>query len=180
MHDILIISLQFLYAFGGLILFGSLIFNIVKNQALINEKRLRFEKDFDAELVSQLAEQRSLKALKVNHTGTGRGNNTLRRETRRTNYDASGDVSDPGATGRDISLKSRQIPMRKRIAGQAMASRYERAAGLAARGFNAKDIRHRVGLPQCEIELIASLNDTCEKSGWEAHQSILDVIESGT
>ena len=56
-QDILMLSLQFLYAFGGLILMGSLIFNIMKNQARVNEKRLRFEQDFDVTLTSQLAEQ---------------------------------------------------------------------------------------------------------------------------
>ncbi len=68
-QDILMLSLQFLYAFGGLILIGSLIFNIMKNQALVNKKRLRFEQEFDVTLTSQLANSSPGDILNVRPSG---------------------------------------------------------------------------------------------------------------
>lgn len=178
MHDILMLSLQFFYALGGLILMGSLIFNIMKNQALVNEKRLRFEQDFDVELTSQLAEQQSKDPLDIRHAGAI-DDTVHHREVHRTNSGASGTFPGSQITEDDIPLKERPVPVRENVIGQGKVSRYRVAAGLAARGFNAKDIRHRVGLPQCEIDLIASIHDTFAKGRWEAHQSMLDAIDSG-
>ena len=85
----------------------------------------------------------------------------------------------PGSdtTGHGIPRKSRPFPVRECAVGQGKASRYKVAASLAARGFNAKDIRDRVGLPRCEIDLIASIHDRQKKGRWEAHQSMLETIE---
>jgi hypothetical protein len=178
-HDILMLSLQFFYAFGGLILIGSLIFNIMKNQALFNEKRLRFEQDFEGELSSQLAEQQPRGSLNIGHTGVT-GIMARQREFRRTNSRVSETLSGSVTTGDDIHRKSRPLPVRERVVKQGKTSRYTVAASLAARGFTAKDIRHRVGLPRCEIDLIASLHDRHARGRWEAHQSMLDTIDSGT
>ena len=177
-QDILMLSLQFLYAFGGLILIGSLIFNIIKNQALVNDKRLRFEQDFDVTLSSQLTEQRPMDTLRLRPPAskrkTARGG-----EFPDTKSKMPGAVPKADTSGGDISQKSRPFPGRKRTVGQGSTSRYKLAASLAAKGFNAKDIRDRVGLPRCEIDLIASIHDKHAKGRWEAHQSMLETIEAG-
>ena len=177
-QDILMLSLQFFYAFGGLVLMGSLIFNIMKNQALVNEKRLRFEQDFDVELTSQLADNRPQDPLYERHAGTTE-ESARYREAGRTKNRASGTLPGAGKTGADTPLKRRPVSARENVVKQGKVSRYSLAASLAARGINAKEIRHRVGLPQCEIDLIANINDTYAKGRWKAHQPMLDAIESG-
>ncbi len=177
-QDILMLSLQFLYAFGGLILIGSLIFNIIKNQALVNEKRLRFEQDFDVTLSSQLAEQRPRDTLRPRPQEL-KGKIARRGEFPGTKSKVPGAVPKADISGDDILKKSRPSPVRERTVGQGNTSRYKVAASLAAKGFNAKDIRDRVGLPRCEIDLIASIHDKHAKGRWEAHQSMLETIESG-
>ncbi len=177
-QDILMLSLQFLYAFGGLILIGSLIFNIIKNQALVNEKRLRFEQDFDVTLSSQLAEQQPQDTLNLKPPEL-EGKIDRHGEFRGTKSKVSEAVTGSGTSGDDIPIKGRPLPVRERAVGQGKTSRYKVAASLAARGFNAKDIRDRVGLPRCEIDLIASIHDRHAKGRWEAHQSMLETIESG-
>ena len=177
-HDILMLSLQFLYAFGGLFLMGSLIFNIMKNQALVNEKRLRFEQDFDVELTSQLAKQETRAVLRVGQAGAPK-HADLDDEARTPQPPTSKRVPKSGLAGSDMPLKGRGAPVGESASGQAMVSRYRLASGLAARGFNAKDIRRRVALPQCEIDLIASISGAQAKGRWEAHQSMLDAIDAG-
>ena len=177
-HDILMLSLQFFYAFGGLVLIGSLIFNIVKNQALVNEKRLRFEQDFDVELTSQLADKRPKEPLVERHAGTA-GYRARHHKAGRTKRRESGTIPGDGLPGGAPPLKDRPDPVCENIVGKTKVSRYRLAAGLAARGVSAKDIRHRVGLPQCEIDLIANINDTYAQGRWKAHQSMLDAIDAG-
>jgi len=167
------LSLQFFYAFGGLVLMGSLIYNIMKNQALVNEKRLRFEKDFDVELTSQLTDKRPKQLLVEKHAGAA-GDRARHHETGRTKRRAS--KTSPGG---GTPLKNRHVPVRENVVGKAMVNRYSLAASLAARGVNAEDIRHRVGLPQCEIDLIANISGTYAKGRWKVHQPMLDAIESG-
>jgi hypothetical protein len=178
MQDILILLLQFFYAFGGLILIGSLIFNIIKNQALVNEKRLRFEKDFEVELNDRLAEEQPRASLNSGISKmaeeTGRHD-----EARIEKGKPHGRLNGFGPSGHDVPLRKRQLSVRKGVVEQGKMRLYAAAAGLAARGFNAEDIRHRVGLPQCEIDLIAGIYDTHARERWERHQAMMDAIDAG-
>jgi len=177
-HDVLMLSLQFFYAFGGMILIGSLIFNILKNQALVNEKRLGFEQEFEVELSARLVEQQPRASLNI-------GNSGVTREIARhggvpiSKDGTPGGLHEPDTSRDGMPLKKQRFSVQKRVAGQGKKRLYKTAASLAARGFNAEDIRHRVGLPQCEIDLIASINDTHAKGRWERHQSMMDAIDAG-
>jgi len=176
--DILMISLQFLYAFGGLVLMGSLIFNIMKNQALVNDKRLRFEQDFDVTLASQLehlSSQSSLNLKQADKTGAI----TLDHKDPHIKREKSTMDPGPNTARKGLSSQGRVVPAKKKAVHKNQANRYSLAARLAARGLNARDIRHKVGLPQCEVDLIANLNDTRAMDRWQAHQPMLDAIESG-
>jgi len=177
-QDILMLSLQFFYALGGLVLMGSLIFNIMKNQALVNEKRLRFEQDFDVELASQLTDKRP-KALLLEKRAGAAGERVRHHEAGRIKTRASKTSPGDGVTGGGTPLKDRPVPVRENVLGKARVNRYSLAASLAARGVNAEDIRHRVGLPQCEIDLIANIRGTYAKGRWKVHQPMLDAIDSG-
>ena len=177
-NDVLMISLQFFYAFGGLILMGSLVFSIIKNQALVNEKRLRFEQDFDVELTSQLAQYPIQdtpphidQTEKVADTAL-RGNAPVQKDKVLEN------VSGTRQVGAKPPLSKRFVSMGQGVVHKGRANRYRVAARLAARGFNAKDIGHKVGLPQCEVDLIASLNNAYTKGRWKNHQSMLNAIDS--
>ena len=190
MHDVLMISLQFFYAFGGLILIGSLIFSIMKNQALVNEKRLRFEQDFDVELASQLAQSPTQEASdfkpaqKVGETAF-HGNTPVKKGKTPGNMSGvrqvgghTSNMSGDRQVGGNTLLKNRVVSVRQGGVHKSRANRYRVAASLAARGFNAKDIGNKVGLPQCEVDLITSLNNTSAKGSWEEHQAMLDAIDS--
>lgn len=178
MQDILILSLQFLYAVGGLILIGSLIFNIMKNQALVNEKRLRFEQDFEVELNARLAEEQPRVSFNIG-TSTMAEETARHAEARIEKGKPPGRLHGSGSSGHDASLKKRQLSVRQGVVEQGKMRLYTAAAGLAAKGFNAEDIRHRVGLPQCEIDLIAGIYDTHARGGWERHQAMMDAIDAG-
>jgi len=176
-HDILMISLQFFYAIGGLILMGSLIFSIMKNQALVNEKRLAFEQDFEVELTSQLAQYSSqgtsnFKQLKKERDTTREDKRQV--EKRRTPGKGSGHRK----VRNNSPLKNQVVSVGQGVVSKGRQNRYRVAASMAARGFNAKDIGEKVGLPQCEVDLIASLNTAYAKGRWENHQSMLDAIDS--
>jgi hypothetical protein len=161
-----------------LILIGSLIINIIKNQALVNEKRLRFEQDFDVTLTSQLAEQPPRDTVNIRPPEVKRnisGHGEFRGAKRQVSRAAPGSDT----TGDGIPVKDRPILVREPAKGPVKTSPYKIAASLAARGLDAKDIRDRVGLPQCEIDLIASIHDRHTAGRWEMHQSMLETIESG-
>jgi len=176
MHDILMISLQFFYAMGGLILIGSLLFSIMKNQTLVNDKRLRFEQDFEVELTSQLAQcpsQGTSNFKQLKKVGDTTLEDKMPVEKSRT----PGKDSGLGNVRGNSPLKNRVVSVGQGVVSKGRENRYRVAASLAARGFNAKDIGDKVGLPQCEVDLIASLNTAYAKGRWENHQSMLDAID---
>lgn len=85
----------------------------------------------------------------------------------------------PNTARKEFPARGRVVPAKKNAIHKSQTNRYSLAARLAARGLKTSDIRDRVGLPQCEVDLIANLNDNRAKGRWQAHQPMLDAIESG-
>lgn len=177
--DILILALQLLYALGGLVLIGGLTTKIVKNQVMIRGKKRRHQRAFNAALAAQLAEQQSReemfsrpsvrKPTIAHQHGIYPINRGVHKKV------PGSDIARPGSPS-----PCRPQHARKGVAANDRQNRYGKAASLAARGFSISTIRQRVGLPRCEIDLIAKLNCQYSQFHWEARQPLLDAIESGT
>jgi hypothetical protein len=174
-QDILILSLQFLYAIGGLIVIASLIVIIVKNQGLINEKRMRLEDDFEAELAAQLS-QAAFKEAR-GHTSEINGSRLTHSAPDRlkARVDKSADLT--GIGGNHFQNK-RTVTGKIRPGKVFPQTPYRTAATLAAKGLEVGEIRKRVKLPQCEVDLIARVHRRGPGERRPMHQLVLESIES--
>lgn len=165
LKDISIIALQFLYAFGGLVIIGALAYKLLKNHTRINEKRLRFERDFDEELQSQYIEQESKRVSnpepevispQVANFGQPPAVPTLRHQA---------------------DQRSALGPNKHRF--QQNQRKYHLATRLARQGLSIDDIRRRVLLPDCEIELITRISNKLSADRMQDHVAMMKAIESG-
>ena len=165
MKDFFIIALQFLYAFGGLILIGTLAYKLLKSQTLINDKRLRFERDFDEELQSQCFEQDIKHGLERKPSAIPQKASTIGKPSVVPTPKHYADEGSPRGP------KKRRFQQEQR--------KYHLATRLASRGLSVADIRRRVLLPECELELITRITNKISEDRWQNHLSMIEAIESG-
>ena len=176
-QDILLLSLQFLYAFGGLILIGVLLFNIVKNQSLINEKKLLFEADFDHELANRLSEHPPPKSSYTPRTQKvgGTKHNDATKQVPQAKEKAAISVT----PNKDISIGDSPVVTVPRKARRVDSNPYQIAIQMAARGEGAGNIQRRVRLPRCEVDLITRLHGRGTMAPWQTDPSMLEAIDAG-
>lgn len=177
--DMLILALQLLYVFGGLVLISYLTYKIVKNQVIVRGKKRRHQRAFDAALAAQLAVQQSQEEMFA-RPSVRKPTIAHQHGIYPMNRDAHKNVTGSGIARPGSPSPYRPQHARKGVAAKGKQNRYSNAASLAARGFSINTIRQQVGLPRCEIDLIAKLNCQYSQFHWEARQPLLDAIESGT
>lgn len=176
-QEIMLITIQFLYAFGGLILIGALLFHILRNQALINEKKLRLAGEFEVELATQLQSQDLNEGTTI-VAPTLKETDSLQPRIRTSNVDhIDGPLPDDirvlkigQGLNHNVNQHRDRLPRSKR---------YRKAASLAVRGITTDEIKKKVGLPGSEIDLIAKLYAQPLSSQSQRQLLVMESIEAG-
>lgn len=152
-RDVLILSLQFLYALGGVLVIGMIVYRITKHQ------------DPDVEL--EPAPHGAVEGIAVRE----------RRSVR--SRESNAPRAEPGKPARRKPASAASRTARSLPLGPPSLDRYDAARRLVAAGWSVDDIANRVGLPQCDVELLADIRGTSSEAFWKRHPVMLTMATAG-